>query len=140
MGCLDVAPITTRPILADVYVGRQRTRRVRRPALVFVFGFAGFIGIGTLLLSLPVSSAAGQRTPLLDALFTSTSAVCVTGLVVFDTGTYWSTFGQVIILALIQLGGFGFMTSSTLLLLLLRRRETLRDRILLRESLGGGGL
>jgi trk system potassium uptake protein TrkH len=112
----------------------------QHPALVFVCGFAGFIAVGALVLSLPVASAAGQRTPLLDALFTATSAVCVTGLVVFDTGTYWSGFGQIVILVLIQLGGFGFMTSSTLLLLLLRRRETLRERILLREALGGGGL
>jgi len=119
---------------------RLPSRTLRRPALVFVFGFAAFIGIGTLLLTLPVASASNQWTPLLDALFTSTSAVCVTGLVVFDTGTYWSTFGQVIVLVLIQLGGFGFMTSSTLLLMLLRRRETLRSRVLQREALGGGGL
>jgi trk system potassium uptake protein TrkH len=128
------------PILAEGYNGRQHARPLRRPALVFVLGFAGFITVGTVLLSLPVASAAAQWTPPLDALFTSTSAVCVTGLVLVDTGTYWSTFGQVIILLLIQLGGFGFMTSSTLLLLLLRRRATLRDRILLRESLGSGGL
>jgi trk system potassium uptake protein TrkH len=107
---------------------------------VFVYGFAGFIVVGALILSLPVSSAAGQWTPIVDALFTATSAVCVTGLVVLDTGTYWSTFGQIVILLLVQLGGFGFMTSSTLLLLLLRRDVTLRDRILLREALGSGSL
>ena len=70
---------------------------------------------------------------------TATSAVCVTGLVVVDTGTYWSTFGKVVILVLIQLGGFGFMTSSTILLLLLRRQVSLRDHILLREAFGGPG-
>jgi len=107
---------------------------------VFVYGFAGFILVGTLVLMLPFSSAAGQWTAPLDAFFTATSAVCVTGLVVLDTGTYWSPFGQVVLLALIQLGGFGFMTSSTLLLLLLRREATLRDRILLRAALGSGGL
>ena len=120
--------------------GTRSPRTWRRPALVFVCGFSGFIAVGTLLLSLPIASAAGQNTPVLDALFTSTSAVCVTGLVVLDTGTYWSTFGQIVILSLIQLGGFGFMTSSTLLLVLLRRQASLRDRILLRESLGSGGL
>lgn len=114
--------------------------RWRHPALVFVYGFAAFIAIGTIVLTLPIASAGRQWTPVGDALFTSTSAVCVTGLVVLDTGTYWSTFGQVVILLLIQLGGFGFMISSTLLLLVLRRRATLRDRILLRESLGSGGL
>src|SRR5436305_3140870 len=92
-------------------------RRVRRatwhPALVFVYGFAGFIGVGGLILTLPIASAAGQWTPVVDALFTATSAVCVTGLVVLDTGTYWSGFGQGVILLLIQLGGLGFMTSST---------------------------
>jgi trk system potassium uptake protein TrkH len=107
---------------------------------VFVYGFAGFIAVGTGILTLPIASASGQWTSLVDAMFTATSAVCVTGLVVLDTGTYWSTFGQVVILALIQLGGLGFMTSSTLLWLALRRRVTLRDRILLRESFGGGGI
>ena len=91
----------------------------------------------------PHTTACERRwpwTPVLDALFTSTSAVCVTGLVVLDTGTYWSTFGQVVILMLVQLGGFGFMTSSTLLLLLTRREATMRERTLLRESLGSGGI
>jgi trk/ktr system potassium uptake protein len=119
---------------------RARRRAPAHPALVFVAGFAGFILVGGFILSLPVASAAGQWTPILDALFTSTSAVCVTGLVVVDTGTYWSMFGQVVILLLIQLGGFGFMTSSTLLLLLLRRQASLRERILLREALGSGGV
>jgi len=75
-------------------------------------------------------------TPYLIALFTSTSAVCVTGLVVVDTLTYWSPFGQAVILALIQIGGLGFMTSSTILLLLIGRRLSLRERVLLRESHG----
>jgi trk system potassium uptake protein TrkH len=119
-------------------------RVVRRapahPALVFAGGFAGFIVVGGLILSLPIASSTGQWTPFLDALFTSISAVCVTGLVVLDTGTYWSTFGQVTILLLIQLGGFGFMTSSTLLLLLLRRKASMREQVLLREALGSGGV
>jgi trk system potassium uptake protein TrkH len=119
-----------------------RAARQRRwpPAVVFVYGFAGFILAGAFVLMLPVASADGRWTPFLDALFTATSAVCVTGLVVVDTGTYWSGFGQVVILLLIQMGGFGFMTSSTLLLLLLRRKATLRERLLLREELGSGGL
>lgn len=115
-------------------------RRSRHPAVTFVYGFTGLILAGALLLLLPVSSVDGLWTSPLDALFTATSAVCVTGLVVVDTGTYWSGFGQVVIMLLIQLGGFGFMTSSTLLLLLMRREATLRERILLRESLGSGGL
>lgn len=118
-----------------------RRRRALPPALVLIYGFAAMIAFGTVLLALPVSSAGGQPTPLLDALFTATSAVCVTGLTVVDTGTHWSGFGQVVILLLIQAGGFGFMTSSTLLLLLVvRRRTRLRDRVLVQETIGRGGL
>lgn len=115
--------------------------RIRRPppppALILVVGFAVLIVIGTIILSLPISSASEAWTPPLDALFTATSAVCVTGLVVVDTGTYWSPFGQVVILALIQIGGFGFMTGSTLFLfLLIGRRTGLRDRMLVQASTG----
>jgi trk system potassium uptake protein TrkH len=109
------------------------------PAVVFLYGFLALIMAGTILLALPVASATGDWTPVLDALFTATSAVCLTGLVVVDTGTYWSGVGQAIILALVQIGGFGFMTSSTLLLLLIGRRVSLRERLLLREALGSGG-
>ena len=115
-----------------------RRRRNTSATLVLVAGFAVLIAIGTVLLALPVATASGQATPLLDALFTATSAVCVAGLIVVDTGTYWSGFGQFVILALVQIGGFGFMTSSTLLLLLVvRRRTRLRDRVMVQESMGG---
>jgi trk system potassium uptake protein TrkH len=87
---------------------------------------------------LPLASASGTPTRFVDAFFTATSAACVTGLVVLDTGTYWSPFGQIVILALIQLGGFGIMAGSTLFLaLVVGRRTTLRDRVLVQESLGG---
>lgn len=115
----------------------KRVRRPPPPGLVLVGGFAVAIAIGTLVLMLPFSSAAGTWTDPLTALFTSTSAVCVTGLVVVDTATYWSAAGQVVILAMIQAGGFGIMTSSTLLLfLLVRGRTRLRDRVLVQESIG----
>ncbi|MBA2556056.1 MAG: Trk family potassium uptake protein, partial [Chloroflexi bacterium] len=108
-----------------------------QPAFVLLSGFAAMIAIGTVLLILPFSSASGSWTSPIDALFTATSAVCVTGLVVLDTGTYWSGFGQAVILGLIQAGGFGFMTSSTLLLVLLvGRRTRLRDRVLVQETMG----
>ena len=92
--------------------------------------------LGTVLLILPISSAAGQWTAPLTAFFTATSAVCVTGLVIADTGTYWSPIGQAIILGLIQIGGFGFMTGSTLVLflLLVGRRTGLRDRVLVQAT------
>lgn len=112
----------------------------RHPAVVFVYGFIALIVVGTVLLMLPAAGADRRATPFGDALFTATSAVTVTGLVVVDTGTYWSGFGEAVILVLMQIGGFGFMTSSTMLLLLAGRRLGLRDRLLLREALGGGTL
>ncbi|MFF5215826.1 TrkH family potassium uptake protein [Micromonospora sp. NPDC000442] len=93
-------------------------------------GFAGAIVVGTGLLSLPWATRSGDRTELVDALFTATSAVCVTGLVTVDTGSYWSTFGQVVILLLIQIGGLGIMTLATLFTVLLSRRLGLRARFL----------
>jgi len=118
-----------------------RRRRQWPPGLVLIVGFATMIAIGTAILMLPVASAGGQWTDPVTALFTATSAVCVTGLVVVDTGTYWSPFGHVVIVGLIQAGGFGIMTSSTLLLLLVvRRRTRLRDRVLVQQSMGGGEL
>ncbi len=126
----------------QIHVAPPPRRRTPPSApVVLISGFLVMIALGTVLLTLPLSSAAGQWTPVLDALFTATSAVCVTGLTVVDTGTYWSGFGQTVIMLLIQAGGFGFMTSSTLLLLLVvRRRTRLRDRVLVQESMGSGEL
>jgi trk system potassium uptake protein len=116
----------------------RRLRRPPPPALSLVVLFLVLIAIGTGLLMLPIATSDGSATRFLDALFTATSAACVTGLVVVDTATHWSPFGQVVILLLIQAGGFGIMAGSTLLLLIfLGRRTTLRDRILVQESLGG---
>ncbi len=105
------------------------------PPQILVLGFAAAILIGTLLLMLPYSSASGHSLRFIDALFTATSATCVTGLVVVDTGTYFSTFGQIVILVLIQVGGLGFMTMATLFALLLKRRISLRDRLILQEAM-----
>jgi len=110
------------------------------PGVAFTYIFGALIVAGTVLLALPVSSASATWTPVLDALVTATSAVCLTGLVVVDTGTHWSGFGHVVILLLVQLGGIGFMTSSTMLLLLIGSGVTIRQRLLLREALGGGTL
>ena len=124
-----------------VDVRRAIRRPPRQPALVLALGFLALIGIGTILLVLPVAAASGAWTSPLTALFTATSAVCVTGLVVVDTATYWSPFGQVVILGLVQVGGFGFMTGSTLLLLLLvGRRTSLSSRIVAQESAGAQDL
>jgi trk system potassium uptake protein TrkH len=105
-------------------------------SLMMVFGFAGMIVVGGVLLVLPMASKSGAATPPLDALFTATSAVCVTGLVVVDTANHWSFFGQIVIMVLIQLGGFGFMTSATLFLLAFGRRIGLKEKILISESIG----
>lgn len=104
------------------------SRRVRSPARTIVVVFAAAIAVGTGLLLLPFSTAPGRDSTVLDASFTSTSAVSVTGLAVTDTASHWSTFGQVVILVLIQLGGFGIMTLSSLVALLLSRRLGLRRR------------
>lgn len=106
------------------------------PAQVLVVGFAVVILIGALLLSLPMASSSGRPTGFVDSLFTATTAVCVTGLVVVDTGTYWSLFGQIVIMTLIQIGGLGFMTLSTMVALFLGRKIGLRERMVIQESLG----
>ncbi|WP_379159198.1 TrkH family potassium uptake protein [Paenibacillus sp. sgz5001063] len=105
------------------------------PPQILVFGFAAVILIGTLLLMLPVSSTSGVSLKFIDALFTATSATCVTGLVVVDTGTYFTVFGQIVIILLIQVGGLGFMTMATLFALVLKRRISLRDRLILQEAM-----
>ena len=98
-------------------------------------GFLTVIAAGTILLMLPVSSRSGEATGFVTALFTSVSASCVTGLVLVDTATYWSGFGQAIVLLLIQIGGLGFMTIATLFSRLLRRRMSLRERGVMAESI-----
>nr|WP_239483761.1 TrkH family potassium uptake protein [Paenibacillus rhizolycopersici] len=105
------------------------------PPQILTIGFALIILLGAFLLMLPISSTTGETLPFIDALFTATSATCVTGLVVVDTGTYFSTFGQVVIVLLIQVGGLGFMTMATLFSLVLKRKISLRDRLLLQEAM-----
>lgn len=102
---------------------------------VISFGFFIIIITGTLLLMLPISSRTGQATSFLDALFTATSASCVTGLVTVDTYTHWSIFGQCVVLLMIQIGGLGFMTIATFLFMLINRKLGLRERELLSESI-----
>lgn len=104
------------------------------PSQILVLGFALVILIGGFLLTLPVAVNDGPPVRFLDAVFTATSATCVTGLVVFDTGTKYSVLGQIVIILLIQVGGLGFMTFSTLLALLIRRKIGLRTRIVMQEA------
>ncbi len=110
-------------------MSRQRLR-FRHPAQVVVTAFGSAAAVGTLLLMLPVSRTGTHGgAPFVTALFTATSAVCVTGLTTVDTATYWSRAGQVVILALIQVGGFGIMTLASLIALFLSRRMGLRTRL-----------
>ena len=102
---------------------------------VIALGFLLMIAVGTALLMLPFSSRARVVTPFLTALFTSTSASCVTGLVLVDTGTYWSVFGQMVILVLIQLGGLGIITIATLFFGLADKNMGLRKRAIMAESI-----
>lgn len=101
---------------------------------IIVFGFASVILLGTLLLMLPFSSVSGKVTDFMTALFTSTSAVCVTGLVAVDTGTYWSLFGQLIILLLIQIGGLGVVTVSIAISIAAGRKIGLMQRSVMSDS------
>lgn len=102
---------------------------------IIITGFAGLILLGAFILMLPVSSAAHTFTPFSTALFTSTSAVCVTGLIIKDTATYWSGFGQFVILSLIQIGGLGVMTVALFLIILSGRKISLMQRSTAQKAL-----
>lgn len=115
---------------------KKLLRKVRLSGVqILALGFILVILIGGILLSLPISSANGESTNFLDALFTSTSAVCVTGLVTLDTGTHWNEFGQIVIMLLIEVGGLGFMSFATFIAVLLGKKITLRDRLLMQEAM-----
>ena len=105
-------------------------------AQIILLGFLSVIAAGTLLLCLPFSSASGKFTAFTDAFFTATSATCVTGLSVNVTAEYWSVFGQIVILLLIQIGGLGFMTFVTLIIFFIRGRVGLFNRKVLMQSAG----
>lgn len=105
------------------------------PAQILVLGFAFIIVIGAILLSTPFVTQTGESTGIIKALFTATSAVCVTGLVVVDTGTHWNMAGQIIILILIQTGGLGIMTMATSVALIIGRKISLRSRLIMQEAL-----
>jgi len=112
----------------------KRIWKRRTNVEIIALGFAIVIFIGTILLLLPVSHQNHTPTSFLDALFTATSATCVTGLVVFDSATHWSIFGQCVILLLIQIGGLGFITIGVFLATYLKKKISLRQRGLIEES------
>jgi len=106
-----------------------------RPSTIIVLSFFLIILAGGILLSLPISSASGQPTNFLDAYFTSNSATCVTGLVVLDTGVYFSLFGLIVIIILMQVGGLGYMTFSVFTMLVLRKKLFVSERMMMQEAL-----
>lgn len=110
------------------------------PPQIMVLGFALIILIGAMLLMLPISITSGHTVSFIDALFTSTSATCVTGLVVLDTGTTFTIFGKTVIMVLIQVGGLGFMTMATLFAMMMKRKISLRDRLILQEAMNQGSM
>lgn len=101
---------------------------------ILALGFAVAILVGTVLLCLPVATAKGETTSLVDALFTATTSICVTGLVTVPTFSHWSLFGQAVILCLIQLGGLGVVTCSMIAFLIVRKKLTIKNRRLIQES------
>lgn len=105
------------------------------PTRIIATSFAAIILLGTVLLMLPVSSRDGQSVSLLKALFTATSATCVTGLVMADTWTQWSAFGQVVIISMIEIGGLGFMSAASVVIFLFRRKIGLRQRMIMAQAI-----
>lgn len=140
---MGVLVTVRRPIRRRLMGTHVATIRAPRPAravgsgsVQFLIGFGSIIGVGTLLLSLPFATESGTSTPVLDALFTATSALCVTGLVVVDTQTHWNFFGEAVILALIQIGGLGYMAGASLVLWVVGGRLGVRDQYMLRLYYG----
>lgn len=111
-----------------------KVEKLFTPIQIIAYGFLGAILIGSVLLVLPISAKEGQTTAYIDALFTATSAICVTGLTTLTTVEHWSLFGQFVILCLIQFGGLGVITVTTSILLLLHKKITLSERILIQDA------
>lgn len=116
----------------------MKMSQAKKPRLsttqLITLGFLAAVLVGSILLTLPISSASGEMTPYLDALFTSATSVCVTGLTVVDTFSHWSLFGKIVILLLIQLGGLGVISFTTGIMVLIGRKITLKDRLLLESA------
>lgn len=126
--------------MASIIKKREKKANALSPAQIVVVGFAITILLGAMLLNLPFASKSGKSIGFVNALFTATSATCVTGLVVVDTGTYWTNFGKVVIIGLIQVGGLGFMSLATLFSMLLGKKISLRERLIIQESLNQNDL
>ena len=115
------------------YSARKQWKLSPTKTIALVFLFIILLGAG--LLTLPIASRSGVSCGFRPALFTATSATCVTGLVMYDTFTQWSAFGQVVILSMMELGGLGFMTAASLVMFLLRKRVGLQERMIMAQAL-----
>ena len=113
-----------------------RRRKINlTPTQIIALAFGAIILLGTVLLSLPAASADGVSVGFFPSLFTATSATCVTGLVLFDTGTQWSLLGQIVIITLIEIGGLGFMSAASVVVFLLRKKVGLKQRMVMAQAL-----
>ena len=119
---------------------KRKTRRAYSISRIMAFTFLGLILLGGLLLNLPFASRSGRSAGLLTSLFTATSATCVTGLVVGDTWSLWSGFGQGVILAMIEIGGLGFMSAASLAYFSLRRKISLQQQLIMAEAIGANDM
>ncbi len=116
------------------YIERKINEIKKNPYLVFFFGFAAIILIGAILLSLPFASQNGESIGFINAVFTAASSTCVTGLVVVNTAAYWTLFGKVVIMMLIQIGGLGVMTMTAMISFFIGKRISLKTRVFLMEE------
>ena len=110
------------------------------PAQILVAGYLTIIITGTILLTLPIATTAEGSLSVIDSLFTATSATCVTGLIVVNTSAAFTVFGQVVIMILIQIGGLGIMSMSTLMAFLIGKKITLKERLIIQEDLNQFGI
>lgn len=122
------------------FVRKHLNRLELNPPRFLVAGFGALIILGAILLNLPIATNDDASIGFINALFTSASAVCVTGLTVVNTAEYWSLFGKIIILILIQIGGLGFMTSATIMALLIGKKISLKERLIIKEQLNQDAL
>jgi len=129
----EMVKLRIREKKGNFVVGRRS--RTLSPTKIIALTFAVIIAVGTLLLALPAASRNGVSCGLRPALFTATSATCVTGLVLYDTWTQWSGFGQAVIITLIEIGGLGFMSAASLVVFLLRRKVGLKQRMVMAQAL-----
>ena len=125
--------MTLRARLYRLFSGKRK--KGLSPTQIIAITFAAIIVAGALLLMLPISSRSGESCGVLPALFTATSATCVTGLVMFDTGIQWSGFGQIVILCMIEIGGLGFMSAASLFVFMLRKKVGLKQRMVMAQAL-----